>query len=76
MAADPLTPLGSCPMSSLPVGYQPRARRSERRAVSRRTGRQQTAAMHNFLGTAPRYEPARDHSCERHHRKLPCARCA
>ncbi|MFG3287279.1 hypothetical protein ACGF3G_00450 [Streptomyces sp. NPDC048179] len=63
-------------MPSLPVGYKPRGTRAERRAVSRRTARQQTAAMHGFLGTAPRYEPARDDSCERHHRKLPCARCA
>lgn len=63
-------------MSSLPPGYKPRAPRSERRAVSRRTGRQQTAAMHNFLGTTPRYAPARNDACGQHHRKLPCTRCA
>ncbi|MEU2426916.1 hypothetical protein ABZ619_38890 [Streptomyces sp. NPDC007851] len=63
-------------MPYLPAGYKPRAPRSERRAVSRRTARQQTASMHTFLGTTPRYEPARDTSCSRHHRKLPCARCA
>jgi len=63
-------------MPSLPAGYQPRAPRSERRAVSRRTAREQTRAMHQFLRTAPRYEPARNDSCDRHHRKLPCKRCA
>ncbi|MFF1284283.1 hypothetical protein ACFVY4_26520 [Streptomyces sp. NPDC058299] len=63
-------------MSALPPGYRPRASRSERRAVSRDTGRDQTRAMHNFLGTSPRYEPARDTTCQRHHRKLPCKRCA
>jgi hypothetical protein len=62
-------------MPSLPAGYDPRAPRSARRAISRRTARQQTASMHTFFGTAPRYEPARDNSCERHHRRLPCNRC-
>lgn len=62
-------------MPSLPAGYQPRASRSERRRVSRRTARQQTFAMHNYLGTTPRYEPARNLTCGDHHRKLPCARC-
>jgi hypothetical protein len=63
-------------MPSLPAGYQPRASRSERRAVSRNAARQQTRAMHGFLGTAPRNEPARNGTCERHRRKLPCKRCA
>ncbi|MEE1838195.1 hypothetical protein [Streptomyces sp. SP17KL33] len=62
-------------MPSMPPGYKPLASRSARRRVSRKTARQQTAAMHNFLGTAPRYEAARDTTCERHHRKRPCARC-
>ena len=62
-------------MPSLPAGYKPRAPRSERRRVSRKAARQQTAAMHHFLGTAPRYESARDTTCARHHRRLPCPRC-
>ncbi|NUR01352.1 MAG: hypothetical protein HOY79_33950 [Streptomyces sp.] len=63
-------------MPSLPPGYMPRATRSERRAVSRRTAREQTRAMHTFLGTTPRYEPARNDQCEQHHRRRPCTRCA
>lgn len=63
-------------MPSLPTGYKPLAPRSARRRVSRTTARQQTAAMHRFFGTAPRYEAARDTTCEAHHRRLPCARCA
>ncbi|MHB9861957.1 hypothetical protein [Streptomyces sp. YIM S03343] len=63
-------------MPSLPAGYRLRATRADRRAVSRRTARQQTAAMHGFLGTSPRYEAARNDTCEQHHRKLPCTRCA
>jgi len=63
-------------MQTLPPGYRPRAPRSERRAVSRRTARDQTRAMHTFLGTTPRYEPARDTSCAVHYRRNPCKRCA
>lgn len=65
-------------MPNLPAGYAPRAPRAERRAVSRNTAREQTRAMHTYLGTAPRYEPARaDATCAQHpHRKTPCARCA
>lgn len=60
----------------MPAVYRPAAPRSERRRVSRRIAREQAAARHWQLGTTPRYEPARDLSCERHHRKLPCKRCA
>jgi hypothetical protein len=63
-------------MPSLPAGYRPRATRAERRRISRATAREQTRAMHGFLGTAPRYEPARDARCERHHRRRPCRQCA
>lgn len=59
----------------MPV-YRPAVPRSERRAVSRRVAREQAAAMHRALGTTPRYEPARNLTCEQHHRKLPCKRCA
>lgn len=62
-------------MSSLPAGYRPLATRAERRAVSRRTARQQATSMHTFLGTTPRYEPAQDTTCEEHHRRKPCTRC-
>jgi hypothetical protein len=43
-----------------------------RRAHSRRLARQY--AFYN--GPAPRYEAARNDTCEQHHRKLPCKRCA
>lgn len=46
--------------------------RSQRRAHSRRLSREY--AFYN--GPAPRYEPARDQTCQRHHRQLPCKRCA
>jgi hypothetical protein len=46
--------------------------RPKRRAESRDKARQ--FAFYN--GPAPRYEPARDLSCHRHHRQLPCKRCA
>lgn len=59
----------------MPAVYRPAASRSERRRVSRTVAREQTTVMHRHLGTAPRYEPARDETCERHHRRLPCARC-
>ncbi|MFI5814831.1 hypothetical protein ACIA7S_28225 [Streptomyces sp. NPDC051643] len=63
-------------MPSLPAGYRPRASRSARRGVSRRTAREQARSMHIFMGTTPRYEPARvDAVCKQHHRKMPCARC-
>jgi hypothetical protein len=63
-------------MPSLPAGYQPRAPRAARRRLSRDTARQQTRAMHGFMGTTPRNEPARNDSCERHHRRRPCRQCA
>jgi hypothetical protein len=45
--------------------------RAWRRAVSRDEARKHA----HYNGPAPRYEPARNDTCERHHRKLPCTRC-
>lgn len=45
--------------------------RSWRRAMSRDEARKYAA----YNGPAPRYEPARNDTCTRHHRKLPCTRC-
>jgi hypothetical protein len=46
--------------------------RTKRRALSRIEARR----FAHYNGPAPRYEPARDHSCQQHHRQLPCKRCA
>lgn len=45
--------------------------RSQRRAISRDDARRNV----HYNGPAPRYEPARNDTCMRHHRKLPCKRC-
>lgn len=60
----------------MPGTYNPAAPRAERRRNSRRLARQQAAAVHRYNGTTPRYEPAYSPTCEQHHRKLPCKRCA
>lgn len=46
--------------------------RSARRTFSRDLARK----FVRYNGPAPRYEPARNLTCEQHHRRLPCKRCA
>ena len=45
--------------------------RAWRRALSRDEARKHP--VHN--GPAPRYEPARNDTCQVHHRQMPCTRC-
>lgn len=60
----------------LSTTYDRNAPRSARRRASRVIARQQAGTYFNFVGLAPRYEPARDTSCQQHHRQQPCKRCA
>jgi hypothetical protein len=55
--------------------YDQAAPRSARRAASRDKARKQAKAYFAFVGLAPLHEPARNHTCSQHHRKLPCRRC-
>lgn len=55
--------------------YNPAASRSARRRVSRVEARRQADAYFGFVGLEPRYEPARNDTCQQHHRRLPCKRC-
>ena len=45
------------------------------RPLRRHISRDQSRRFVRYNGPAPRYEPARDLSCQTHHRKQPCRRC-